>query len=144
MSWSELRILKDDMEREKLRKQTSESILLDDEPELKEKQSSVTRKHRRSLLGEFTKDLDYLESLLTSVKIFDYDIYDPQSSSRTRRNRKVVAIGTSASNSGSENKRKKSRNYGIGVKQEARDALLFLKKRQDFWSQLKPRYCNNP
>ena len=109
MSWSELRILKDDMEREKLRKQTSESILLDGEPETKEKQSTVTRKHRRSLLGEFTKDLDYLESLLTSVKIFDYDIYDPQSSSRTRRNRKVVAIGTSASNAGSENKRKKSR-----------------------------------
>ena len=89
MSWSELRILKDDMERENLRKQTSDSLPLDSTSSIIESNTSsnksADRQHRRKLLGKLSKDMDYLENLIGSVKIFDDD---------TSSNRNLVSFGT--------------------------------------------------
>ena len=138
MSWSELRILKDDMERENLRKQTSDSLLLDSTSSIIESNTppnkSANRQHRRKLLGKLSKDMDYLENLIGSVKIFDDD---------TTSNKNLVSFGTCRRGSEVKKDRKTIRNYGIGVRREAQDAILFLKRRQEFWSQLKPMYCNN-
>ena len=137
MSWSELRILKDDMERENLRKQTSDSLPLDSTSSIIESNSSsnksADKQHRRKLLGKLSKDMDYLESLIGSVKIFDEE---------TTNSRNLVSFDTSGSKVKKD--KKITKNYGIGVRREAQDAILFLKRRQEFWSQLKPMYCNNP
>ena len=139
MSWSELRILKDDMERENLRKQTSDTLPLDSTPSIIESNSSSNRfadkQHRRKLLGKLSKDMDYLESLIGSVKIFDNESIG---------NRSLMSFDTSRRSSLVKKERKTVKNYGVGVRREAQDAILFLKRRQEFWSQLKPMYCNNP
>ena len=139
MSWSELRILKDDMERENLRKQTSDTLPLDSTPSMIESNSSsnkfADKQHRRKLLGKLSKDMDYLETLIGSVKIFDDE---------TIGHRNVVSFDASRRGSQVKTERKRIKNYGIGVRREAQDAILFLKRRQEFWSQLKPMYCNNP
>ena len=139
MSWSELRILKDDMERENLRKQTSDTLPLDATPSIIESNSSsnrfVDKQQRRKLLGKLSKDMDYLESLIGSVKIFDND---------TIGNRNLMSFDTSRRSSIVKKERKTVKNYGVGVRREAQDAILFLQRRQEFWSQLKPMYCNNP
>ena len=132
MSWSELRILRDDRDRDNLRKQTSDTLPLDATSPVMENAYSTKRspekQHRRNLLGKLAKDLDYLESLIKSVKLSDYE-NSTYSSIKTGDSRKNLLM-------------KKS--YGVGVRREAQDAILFLKRRQDFWSQLKPMYCNNP
>ena len=139
MSWSELRILKDDMERENLRKQTSDTLPLDSTPSIIESNSSSSRfadkQQRRKLLGKLSKDMDYLESLIGSVKIFDNEAIG---------NRSLMSFDTSRRSSLVKKERKTVKNYGVGVRREAQDAILFLKRRQEFWSQLKPMYCNNP
>ena len=139
MSWSELRILKDDMERENLRKQTSDTLPLDSTPSIIESNSSANRfadkQQRRKLLGKLSKDMDYLESLIGSVKIFDNESIG---------NRSLMSFDTSRRSSLVKKERKTVKNYGVGVRREAQDAILFLKRRQEFWSQLKPMYCNNP
>ena len=139
MSWSELRILKDDMERENLRKQTSDTLPLDSTPSIIESNSSSNRfadkQQRRKLLGKLSKDMDYLESLIGSVKIFDNEAIG---------NRSLMSFDTSRRSSLVKKERKTVKNYGVGVRREAQDAILFLKRRQEFWSQLKPMYCNNP
>ena len=139
MSWSELRILKDDMERENLRKQTSDTLPLDSTPSIIESNSSSSRfadkQQRRKLLGKLSKDMDYLESLIGSVKIFDNESIG---------NRNLMSFDTSRRSSLVNKERKTIKNYGVGVRREAQDAILFLKRRQEFWSQLKPMYCNNP
>ena len=139
MSWSELRILKDDMERENLRKQTSDTLPLDSTPSIIESNSSSNRfadkRHRRKLLGKLSKDMDYLESLIGSVKIFDNESIG---------NRSLMSFDTFRRSSLVKKERKTVKNYGIGVRREAQDTILFLKRRQEFWSQLKPMYCNNP
>ena len=140
MSWSELRILRDDMERENLRKQTSDTLPIDSTPSSMENSSStkrsVEKQHRRNLLGKLATDLDYLESLLSSVKIFDGENSLDISS--------AASFDTSKRGSYVNQERRRLKNYGVGVKREAQEALLFLKRRQDFWSQLKPMYCSNP
>ena len=140
MSWSELRILRDDMERENLRKQTSDTLPIDSTPSSMENSSStkrsVEKQHRRNLLGKLATDLDYLESLLSSVKIFDGESSLDISS--------AASFDTSKRGSYVNQERRRLKNYGVGVKREAQEALLFLKRRQDFWSQLKPMYCSNP
>ena len=131
--------MKDDMERENLRKQTSDSLPLDSTPSITESNAtsnrSADKQHRRKLLGKLSKDMDYLESLIGSVKIFDDEAI---------LNRNLVSFDTSRRGSQVKKERKRIKNYGIGVRREAQDAILFLKRRQEFWSQLKPMYCNNP
>ena len=146
MSWSELRILKDDMARENLRKQTSDSLALDTTSSVLENDSSkrsVEKQYRRNLLGKLATDLDYLESLISSVKIFDGDNYSHQSI-RNGSNQSLGAFDISRRGSYDKKEQRNFKKYGIGVKREAQDAILFLKRRQDFWSQLRPMYCNNP
>ena len=140
MSWSELRILRDDMERDNLRKQTSDTLPIESTSSSMENSSStkrsVEKQHRRNLLGKLATDLDYLESLLSSVKIFDGESSLDISS--------AASFDTSKRGSYVNQERRRLKNYGVGVKREAQEALLFLKRRQDFWSQLKPMYCSNP
>jgi hypothetical protein len=141
MSWSELRILKDDRDRDNLRKQTSDSLPLETTSAIIENDSSkrsVEKQYRRNLLGKLATDLDYLESLISSVKIFDGENYSHRSI-QSIRNRSMGTFDVSR-----KKEQRNLKNYGVGVKREAQDAILFLKRRQDFWSQLRPSYCNNP
>ena len=76
---------------------------------ISEKSGDAKKRHRRKLLGKLSTDLDYLESLVTEVKMkpISEDII----------------------------------NADEFVKQEAEEAISFLKERQEFWSQFKPMYC---
>ena len=146
MSWSELRILKDDMERDNLRKQTSDSLTLDTTSSVIGNDSSkrsLEKQYRRNILGKLATDLDYLETLISSVKIFDGDNYSHQYI-QSGNNRSLGTFDISRRGSYGKKHQRHLKNYGIGVKREAQDAILFLKRRQDFWCQLRPMYCNNP
>ena len=154
MSWSELRILRDDTERENLRKQTSDTLPLDATSPVMKNYSSAKRsqqnQHRRNLLGKLVKDLDYLESLIKSVKLFDYEnnSYDHIKASDNKntlsKSKRLDSFSATKKSLYIKADHKKGMDYGVKVRREAQDAILFLKRRQDFWSQLKPMYCNNP
>lgn len=73
---------------------------------------SAKKKHQRNLLGKLSKDLDYLETLLSEVKIGGEN--DQQD---------IVAMTDEV------------------VSKEASEAISFLRERQEFWSQFKPMYC---
>ena len=77
------------------------------------------------------------------VKIFDGDNY-VNPSIQTNASRTYGVFDNSRRGSYVKKQKTKLQNYGVGVKREAQDAVLFLKRRQDFWSQLRPMYCNNP
>ena len=157
MSWHELRILRDDTERENLRKQTADNLPLDAPPSSKvnalSTKLSVKEKYRRSLLGKLAKDLDYLENLVTSVTLADDETINYSFTKTTNhksslpRSRSLGNIGSSKRESyfgAARKEQKRFKSYGIGVRREAQDAILFLKNRQEFWSQLRPMYCENP
>ena len=77
--------------------------------------AAVTKldRHRRSLLGKLSNDLDYLEGLAE----------------------KMVLLGDD-----NEQGLKEGINVGNKLRRETNDALDFLKNRQDFWSQYQPMY----
>ena len=85
------------------------------------------KKQRKVLLGRLSKDLDYLESLLTEVKLV------PSSPAETE----LETISTPAllSNGTTESSTENA------VSKETENAISFLKERQEFWSQFKPMYC---
>jgi hypothetical protein len=77
--------------------------------------NKARRKHRRNLLGKLSKDLDYLETLLTEVKLGPTPITDYGNTSKDMSADELVT-------------------------KEAEDAISFLRERQEFWSQFKPMY----
>ena len=81
---------------------------------------AAKKKHQRNLLGKLSKDLDYLETLLTEVKIGGGG---DQVSNSVNDHQDIVAITDEV------------------VSKEASEAISFLRERQEFWSQFKPMYC---
>ena len=81
---------------------------------------AAKKKHQRNLLGKLSKDLDYLETLLTEVKIGGSG---DQVSNSVNDHQDIVAITDEV------------------VSKEASEAISFLRERQEFWSQFKPMYC---
>ena len=107
MSWHELRILRDDTERENLRKQTADNLPLETPPSSKVNapptKLSVKEKYRRSLLGKLAKDLDYLETLITSVTLADDETIN-YSFTRTTNHKSSLPRSRSLGNIGSSKK----------------------------------------
>ena len=73
--------------------------------------SKKAKRYQRELLGQLSKDLDYLEVLSSEVKL---------------------KPGSSGANEA----------RGRRMKEEADEAISFLRNRQLFWSQFKPMYSN--
>lgn len=76
-----------------------------------ENKNPKRNRHQRKLLGRLSHDLDYLETLLTEVKINGPE--DEEIPPQT----------------------------GDKVSKKTEEAISFLRERQEFWSQFKPMYC---
>ena len=76
------------------------------------------KKQRKILLGRLSKDLDYLEGLLTEVKLA------PGPGPLVEQETLIPTAETDNA-----------------VSKETENAITFLKERQEFWSQFKPMYC---
>ena len=82
-----------------------------------------SKKHRRKLLGKLSTDLEYLEGLLTDVKL-------GQAVTEKESTDDIIAPIITPTKPTEED----------GVSKKAQEAISFLKERQEFWSQFKPMY----
>lgn len=92
------------------------------------KMTAKQKKHQRSLLGRLSQDLEFLEGLLTDVKL---DI--PPSSPEKETNSDQAATTADPSLPVEITTQDK-------VSKKTQEAISFLKDRQEFWSQFKPLY----
>lgn len=89
------------------------------------KLTAKQRKHQRSLLGRMSQDLEFLEGLLTDVKL---DI--PDQSSAEKESEQATGDVSAPVEITTQDK----------VSKKTQEAISFLKDRQEFWSQFKPLY----
>jgi len=87
------------------------------------KMATKKKRRRNLLLGKLSDDLDYLETLLTDVRLGD----------TTRDDDDEMSMGKRTAT-------KKPTNDSVHLKRAAEDAISFLNYRQEFWSQFKPIY----